>query len=410
MSEQTKFTVIVPTRERADTLVHCLRTLVEQDYGNFEVIVSDNFSQDNTKAVVESCADPRVRYINTGKRVSMSHNWEFALGHVKDGWVTFLGDDDGLYPWALRTLDGLIRRYKVEAVQSAFGSFLWPGHFPDSPGGSLSLPLTRSAVVKSTEAEMEKVFSGKALYGGLPWLYLGGAASIDLINRARDPQGRFFCSQIPDIYSAVALSCSTDRYLSVQVPIAISGASRHSNGTEWARAAANKDGKPVPMLKAEGNIPFHDSLVTGKSFQMIWYECYLQSWHIHRGRLGITLPGQLETALRTCPPGQLADIREQCQRIAAKNAIAMPDAGPGLGYRLRSLAALARNVFVTVNLAPVQVNVVNVHDAVRVSGQAYRDLGAGSWGGKLSLALANIRRVFPKLLKKIIAAAAPGNG
>lgn len=30
----------------------------------------------------------------------MSHNWEFAL-YVHEGWVTFMGDDDGLLPGAI---------------------------------------------------------------------------------------------------------------------------------------------------------------------------------------------------------------------------------------------------------------------------------------------------------------------
>ena len=95
MSENIKFNVIIPTRERADTLLHCLRTIVSQNYENLDIIVSDNFSQDNTREVVESFSDPRIKYINTGKRVSMSHNWEFALHHVQGDYVTFVGDDDG---------------------------------------------------------------------------------------------------------------------------------------------------------------------------------------------------------------------------------------------------------------------------------------------------------------------------
>jgi hypothetical protein len=51
--------------------------------------------------VVASFKDPRIRYVNTGKHLSMSHNWEFALSHVEKGYVTFVGDDDGLLPGAI---------------------------------------------------------------------------------------------------------------------------------------------------------------------------------------------------------------------------------------------------------------------------------------------------------------------
>src|SRR6476660_1337418 len=98
MDEQTKFTVIVPTRERADTLPYCLQTIVRQKYDNLQILVSDNFSQDDTEQVVRRVADSRIVYINTGRRIGMARNFEFALSHVKDGWVTYLGDDDGLLP------------------------------------------------------------------------------------------------------------------------------------------------------------------------------------------------------------------------------------------------------------------------------------------------------------------------
>ena len=47
-----------------------------------DILVSDNFSKDSTEEVVGDIRDPRIRYVNTGKRVCMSHNWEFALSNV----------------------------------------------------------------------------------------------------------------------------------------------------------------------------------------------------------------------------------------------------------------------------------------------------------------------------------------
>jgi len=74
MNNLPKFTVIVPTRERADVLGPALKTVVEQDYDNLRILVSDNFSNDSTRDMVESFRDPRIIYINTGKRLSMSLN------------------------------------------------------------------------------------------------------------------------------------------------------------------------------------------------------------------------------------------------------------------------------------------------------------------------------------------------
>ncbi len=70
-----KYTVIIPTRDRAETLEATLRTCLRQTYPNFEIIVSDNCSDDNTKEIVDGLHDPRIRYINPGRRLSMSGNF-----------------------------------------------------------------------------------------------------------------------------------------------------------------------------------------------------------------------------------------------------------------------------------------------------------------------------------------------
>jgi glycosyltransferase involved in cell wall biosynthesis len=51
-TESAKFTILVPTRERAYTLHETLKTCVAQDHDRLEIIVSDNFSRDNTREIV----------------------------------------------------------------------------------------------------------------------------------------------------------------------------------------------------------------------------------------------------------------------------------------------------------------------------------------------------------------------
>lgn len=55
-------TILVPTRNQADTLAYRLKSLAGQNYPRFSVIVSDNHSKDNIGEVVESIGDPRINY------------------------------------------------------------------------------------------------------------------------------------------------------------------------------------------------------------------------------------------------------------------------------------------------------------------------------------------------------------
>src|SRR5207249_11251736 len=106
----TKFTVIIPTRERADTLGPCLRPVVHQNYDNLEILVSDNFSQDCTEQVVRAIGDSRLKYINTGRHGRMSANFMIVISHIKDGLFIYLGDDDSLLPNALEFAARIIRK------------------------------------------------------------------------------------------------------------------------------------------------------------------------------------------------------------------------------------------------------------------------------------------------------------
>ena len=229
----TKFTIIVPTRDRALSLQYCLKNLLKQDYQNFEVLVSDNCSKDDTATVVSTFQDARIRYINTGNRVSMSHNWEFSLSHVNEGWVLFVGDDDGLLPNALKTLDKVIKESGCEALTTATCSYWWPHHFPFMPDGQLSVPLPSKKLyeIRRSDIVLDKVMNGRVGYQELPWLYNGGASSVALLKRLRALDSRFFRSFNPDIYSAISLGLGTNSYASINIPIAINGASKFSNGT-----------------------------------------------------------------------------------------------------------------------------------------------------------------------------------
>ena len=159
MNGNIKFNVIIPTRERADTLHHCLKTVVAQDYDNLNIIVSDNVSQDNTEEVVKSFRDERINYLKTDKRVSMSHNWEFALAHVDEGYVTFIGDDDALLPGAIEKLASILEDYQFDAVTSPFCLYNWPGNgLTDLP--TMMIPLNEGIEIKDSQKMLKKVLRG----------------------------------------------------------------------------------------------------------------------------------------------------------------------------------------------------------------------------------------------------------
>ncbi len=98
MNQSPLITVIIPTYNHAHFLREALASLCAQTFTDWEAIVVNNFSQDDTISVVESFADPRIRIENFRNNgiIAASRNRGIALARGK--YLAFLDSDDTWYP------------------------------------------------------------------------------------------------------------------------------------------------------------------------------------------------------------------------------------------------------------------------------------------------------------------------
>ena len=92
------FSIVIPTYNHAHFMKRCLDSLINQTYQNWEAIVVNNFSEDNTIEIVEGYNDPRIRLINNanGGIIAVSRNK--GISEAKGDWICFLDSDDWWYP------------------------------------------------------------------------------------------------------------------------------------------------------------------------------------------------------------------------------------------------------------------------------------------------------------------------
>lgn len=224
-----RFSIVIPTRERADTLRWSLQTALDQDFDSYEIVVCDNHSSPDTREVVEAAASPRVRYVRAPRPLAMSANWELAVGEASGEYVTVLGDDDGLLPFALTEADHLIHRHGTKALRCQRGLYTWPTLPVPQDANFLHLPLTR--FVKECDARewIARLPRFEAGADILPMIY-NSFVHRGVIARHRELVGKVFASAYPDIYSGIGLGYVAGRYLSVGLPLNIAGLSGRSNG------------------------------------------------------------------------------------------------------------------------------------------------------------------------------------
>jgi glycosyltransferase involved in cell wall biosynthesis len=90
-----KFSVIIPTYNRADLLRRCLESLQEQTFKNFEVLVCDDGSIDHTAEVIQEFSSRLdIHYFHGPNWGGPAHPRNVGLRNAKGAWIAFLDADD----------------------------------------------------------------------------------------------------------------------------------------------------------------------------------------------------------------------------------------------------------------------------------------------------------------------------
>lgn len=102
MKPESKVTIAIPTYNRSELLKASLESALAQDYLDYQVLVLDNASEDDTEAVVRSFADSRITYVRHETNIGMFRNWQLAVKINSSPYLNILSDDDILLPDFIR--------------------------------------------------------------------------------------------------------------------------------------------------------------------------------------------------------------------------------------------------------------------------------------------------------------------
>jgi glycosyltransferase involved in cell wall biosynthesis len=248
--------IVIPTRERIETLRSTISTALDQKSQRFEVLISDNASADGTAEFVSSIADGRLRYVNTGQRLSMSANWDFALEHARGDYVLIIGDDDAVLPGAL---DRLI----IDMERNPSDVYSWPKHvyvWPDSGRGAYVESLAAQAdghSVDLAKLSMSVLAMGGWGHYSLPSMYHSLVARR-IPDEMRQRFGHVYHAALPDVFMALCVPAFVAAAWNVGYSVTAHGRSSKSNG--WVATPNQQPIQIQRFIKEYGDYHLHPSL------------------------------------------------------------------------------------------------------------------------------------------------------
>lgn len=102
MDQNKKVSIIIPTYNRAESIGTSIQSILDQTWQNYEIIVVDDGSTDNTRQIVENYVDDRIRYIYMEKNGGASRARNIGIELAESDFIAFLDSDDEWLPEKLQ--------------------------------------------------------------------------------------------------------------------------------------------------------------------------------------------------------------------------------------------------------------------------------------------------------------------
>ena len=117
------YSLIVPTKNRAELLPTLIESVLSQEYENFELLIIDNddIESSKTQIIVSQYSDTRIKYHRTGG-LSMAENWNYGYSKASGDFMIVMRDKYVLKPHSLVILNHYVQKYNPEVISWRWNS------------------------------------------------------------------------------------------------------------------------------------------------------------------------------------------------------------------------------------------------------------------------------------------------
>ncbi len=239
--------VVIPTHNRSKYAFYAIRSVLAIKDERLELIVSDTSPgtelNDMLSAEIPSILnDVRLKYLRPTQQLDMTGNHNYAIANASGAFVCLIGDDDTITNETILVAEWAMKN-DIEVISpDVMANYTWPDffsiHFGKGHAARLYLPKklggirTESSLI-ALDTALKTAAQGTE---GLPKIY-HGIVQRSLIQTIIAKSGACFHGSSPDVSGALGLSAVSGKFLIIQYPITIPGA---SGGSNTGRSAENK--------------------------------------------------------------------------------------------------------------------------------------------------------------------------
>ncbi len=222
------FSIVIPTFNRSDLVTLAIQSILRQTFSDFEIVVSDNFSTDDTARVVNQITDSRLRYIRTPAHLVMADNWEFGRSKATGRLILMLADDDALVATALTRFAAEFGSRNAEFLFCSVAEYRDRTFLGAGANMLLFAPFSGSSRVVQRDDFLGSLFSFRPKLRFDPSAFVFDRTIADTV---ASRCGRFFKTNGVEYFSWPLAAVFAKRIVHIDAPLAITGRTAKSWGT-----------------------------------------------------------------------------------------------------------------------------------------------------------------------------------
>ncbi len=192
-----RYSIILPVKNVRPYIESVINSVLSQNYSDYELIISDNQSDDGTSEYVDTVNHKNVKIFHTPRSFTIAEHFDWAQSHAIGTWQIYLGGDDALQPYFFILADKLAaiaESKKIQAISSRRVFYFWKDCYEKYGDVCISYSAENKYKILSAKKEMYKALYSKLPCGyfDLPQMYTTSLFHRSLIDNVKKVQRGFF--------------------------------------------------------------------------------------------------------------------------------------------------------------------------------------------------------------------------